>query len=191
VKTLGPGNVFGGTTFFDESVWTLSAVTMGAVELSVLAMDSVDEWGEVYPALESKLQVYCKRFDKINEFFVNSGAERRAMERFPLTGMVCLTLLDEKGKSTDTSVQGECRDISIGGLSFVSRIANRKQARTLLGRKVELIFGDDESPGGVTRLTGTVVAVRNLHTTGSDRSVHIQFDALLDPNEKMDIVNAK
>ncbi|HIP82476.1 MAG TPA: hypothetical protein EYH19_02690, partial [Desulfocapsa sulfexigens] len=61
VKTLGRGNVFGGTSFFDDSVWTLSAVTMGTVELSTLSMDRVGEWGKVYPELEAKLQVYCQR----------------------------------------------------------------------------------------------------------------------------------
>ena len=49
VKTLGRGNVFGGTSFFDDSVWELSAVTMGAVELSTLSMDRVEEWGGGVP----------------------------------------------------------------------------------------------------------------------------------------------
>jgi len=191
VKTLGRGNVFGGTSFFDDSVWTLNAVTMGAVELSTLSMDRVEEWGEVYPELEAKLQVYCQRFDRVNEFFISSGAERRAMGRFPFTGTVCFSLLDDKGSSTDTSICGDGLDISIGGFSFVSRISNRKQARTLLGRQVELSLANDETPGKSIRLTGIVVAVRNLHSVELERSVHIQFDSLLELNEMMDIVDAK
>jgi CRP-like cAMP-binding protein len=182
VKTLGRGNVFGGTSFFDESVWTLSAITMGAVELSTLSMDSVEEWGEVYPALEAKLQVYCQRFDRVNEFFISSGADRRAMERVPLTGTVHLMLLDDNGSRTDTSIHGACSDISIGGFSFVSNISNRKQARTLLGRQVEFSIENDETSGKSIQLTGTVVAVRKRHSVEIGRSVHIQFDSLPELN---------
>ncbi len=192
VKTLRRGNVFGGTSFFDESVWTLSAITMGAVELSTLSMDSVEEWGEVYPELEGKLQVYCQRFDRVNEFFISSGADRRAMERFSLIGTVVrLMLLDDKGRCTETSICGECSDISSGGFSFVSNISNRTQARTLLGRQVEFSLENDAASGKSIQLTGTVVAIRKLHSVELGRSVHIQFDSLLEQDKMMDIVNAK
>lgn len=190
VKIVGHGNVFGGASFFDDSVWTLSASSMGAVELSTLSMEQVDEWGEIYPALESKLEDYCMRFDRVNDFFLTSGAERRVDERHPLTDSVHISLLDDEGSVTDTTTRGDCSDISLGGISFLTRITQRKQARTLLGRHVE-VFLDNTQGKREMRLTGTVVAVRNLHSAELGRSVHIRFDTLLEQDQMMDIINGK
>ncbi len=189
VSTLGYGSVFGGASFFDDSVWTLNAASMGAVDISVLSVESVESWSEEHPALESKLHDYCMRFDMVNEFFKSSGAERRRDERHDLGGVVYISLLDEKGQVTDTSLRGECSDISTGGISFFSRITQRKQARTLLGRPVEIIIrkdGEEEM-----RFVGTVVAIRNLHSIELGRSVHIQFDHALDSKTVMDLVNGE
>ena len=189
VKIVGHGNVFGGASFFDASLWTLSATSMGGVELSTLSMDQVDEWGEVYPALEAKLQEYCMRFDRVNDFFLTSGAERREDERHSLAGSVHICLLDDEGKATDTTTRGDCSDISLGGISFLSRITKRKQARTLLGRHVEVFFNGEAQGRREKRLTGTVVAVRNLHSLELGRSVHVRFETMLEQSQLMDIIN--
>ena len=192
VKTLGPGNVFGGASFFDESVWTLNAITMGLVDLSTLSMERVEEWKDEYPELEAKLKDYCQRFDRVNDFFVQSGAERRDDERRPLSGSVHLTLLNEKGDAIDSSISGECIDISPSGFSFSSRITQRKQARSLLGHHVEIVFGNEESTAGKTSsVTGTVMAVRELRPTGLGRSVHIRFDTVLETKKMLDIMDGK
>lgn len=189
VKTVGPGNVFGSASFFDDSVWTLNAASMGAVELSSLAMESVDEWREEYPAIETKLQDYCLRVDQVNDFFLSTGAERRQEERLPLTGAIRITLLDDRGNPTDTTIRGEGSDISTGGLSFLSRITQRKQARTLLARQAKIFLNHGDGPQRETILSGTVVAVRNLYSVELGRSVHISFDSELDPGKMMDLVN--
>ncbi len=191
VQTLGRGSVFGGVSFFDESVWTLNAITMGQVDLSTLSMESVEEWRDAHPALESKLHDYCRRFDNVNEFFVVSGAERREDDRCLLTGSVHLALLDENGNVTDSPINGDCFDISPSGLSFSSRITTREQARSLLGRHVEISFNNNSTMGTTNSLRGTVMAVRNLHTTEFGRSVHIRFDTVLETNTIMDIVDGK
>lgn len=191
VQTLGRGSVFGGGSFFDDSVWTLNAITMGRVDLSILSMESVEEWKDAYPALESKLQDYCRRFDKVNEFFVVSGAERRDDDRCLLTGSVHLALLDENGNITDSPINGDCFDISPSGLSFSSRITTREQVRSLLGRYVEISFNNKSTMCTTNSLRGTVMAVRNLHTTEFGRSVHIRFDTVLETNTIMDIVDGK
>jgi hypothetical protein len=188
VKTLGYGNVFGGASFFDDSVWTLNVASMGAVEVSILSMERVEEWRELYPALEAKLQDYCIRFDRVNDFFLASGAERRKDERYPLSGEVYISLLDDEGQVTDTTIRGECSDISAGGTSFLSRITQRKQARTLLGRHVKIFFKDDEEEKRGMSFAGTVVAVRNLYSVELGRSVHIRFDAELDRKKMMDLI---
>jgi CRP-like cAMP-binding protein len=191
VKTLGHGSVFGGASFFDDSVWTLNAASMGAVEVSTLSMECVEEWGEVYPALETKLQDYCMRFDRVDDFFLASGAERRKDTRHPLSGTVHISLLDDEGRITDTTIRGECSDISAGGISFLSRITQRKQARTLLGRHAKIFFKDDEEDKEKMSLVGTIMAVRNLYSIELGRSVHICFDEELDQKKMMDLINGK
>jgi hypothetical protein len=191
VQTLGRGSVFGGVSFFDDSVWTLNAITMGLVDLSTLSMEKVEEWKDTHPSLESKLQDYCQRFDTVNDFFVVSGAERRDDDRCVLTGSVRLALFDDNGNITDSPLSGDCFNISPSGISFSSRITTRERARNLLGRNVEISFQDKSTAGKTNNLTGTVMAVRNLHTTEFGRSVHIRFDTVLEPNTIMDIVDGK
>jgi len=173
VKTIGSGQVFGGDSFFNDSVWTLNATSMGSVELSTLAVDSMREWKEIYPALEPKIQDYCKHVSTEQEFFQNSGANRRNEKRHAFEVAVSMELLAEDGSSEDTHIKGFGSDISTGGLSFVSRISRRKHARMLLGRSVTMRIERDEE---TTKLQGRVVAVRNLHSVDLGRSVHISFD---------------
>lgn len=173
VKTIGTGQVFGGDSFFNDSVWTLNATSMGSVELSTLAVDNLRQWKETYPALEPKIQDYCKRVSTEQEFFQNSGANRRNEKRHPFDVSVNMELLTEDGCSEDMRIKGTGSDISKGGLSFVSRINRRKHARMLLGRPVTMRI---ERDGETTKLQGRVVAVRNLHSLDLGRSVHISFD---------------
>lgn len=191
VKTIGYGDVFGAGSFFDDSVWTLNAASMGTVEASTLSMKCVEEWGDAFPALEAKLHDYCVRFGRVNDFFLSSGAERRRGERHPLSGTVYTTLLNEEGVLTDTTIRGDCSDLSIGGISFLARINVRQQARTLLGRHVKIFFKDDGEGRRGLEFMGTVVAVRNLHSVELGRSVHIRFDQELSHQAVMDIIVGK
>ncbi|MEN8190817.1 MAG: cyclic nucleotide-binding domain-containing protein, partial [Thermodesulfobacteriota bacterium] len=59
VKTLGPGEILGGETFFNASVWTIDAAAMGNVELSFLTLEALRVLGDGSPPLESSLQQYC------------------------------------------------------------------------------------------------------------------------------------
>ncbi len=191
VQTIGRGHAFGGSSFFNNSVWTLSATSMGAVEVSTLSMEKVEEWGEVYPALEAKLQDYCLRFDRVTDFFLISGADRRENERRPLADTVYMTLPGDDGNGSDTIIRGECCDISAGGLSFLSKITQKKNARMLLGRHVKVSLKDEKQTGKILSFTGTVVAVRNLHSAEPGRSVHIHFDTDLEQSKLMDLIDGK
>ncbi len=177
VKTIGSGQVFGGGSFFNDSVWTLNATSMGSVELSTLAVDKLREWKETYPALEPTIRDYCKRVSTEQEFFQRSGANRRTEKRHEFSVLLRMELLTEEGKASDSVIQGQGSDISIGGLSFVSQIDRRKHARMLLGRPVIVVVEQGKKS---TELMGRVVAVRNLHLAEHGRSVHISFDEELD-----------
>jgi CRP-like cAMP-binding protein len=183
VKTLGGGQVFGGDSFFNDSVWTLSATSMGSAEISTLSMATVERWKDTYPALEMKIRDYCLRFNTENEFFVSSGADRRNDKRNEFSDTVYLDLLDEEGNKTDTTLRGTGSDLSRGGISFLARINRRKHARILLGRSVSIRFGEDIAVGEKGEVRGRVVAVRNLHSIDLGRSVHVRFDRELERTE--------
>lgn len=191
VKTLGPGQVFGGSSFFDDSIWTLSAASMGAVELSILPIENMEKWGEVYPALEPKLQEFCMRFDQVSDFFMTSGADRRQDLRRMLSCSVATVVLDRKGKITETRFRGEGSDISKGGLSFFSKISQRKHARMLLGRHVRVTFSETGHDLLETGIPGIVVAVRSHHSPELGRSVHIRFDHPLEEEQLQRLVNGQ
>lgn len=177
VRTLGSGKIFGGDSFFNDSVWTLSATSMGSVELSTLAVEKLDEWKETFPALEPTIQDYCKRVSSEQEFFLSTGANRRNEKRHECTIPLSMELLTEDGHSSDTVVTGMGIDISTGGLSFVSQIDRRKHARMLLGRRIQVLV---EQTTESIELIGRVVAIRSLHLLEHGRSVHISFDKELD-----------
>ncbi|MBU0943264.1 MAG: cyclic nucleotide-binding domain-containing protein [Proteobacteria bacterium] len=189
VKTLGPGQVFGGSSFFDSSVWTLGATSMGAVELSILPIGSMEKWGEVYPALEPKLQEFCMRFDQVSDFFEKSGFDRRQNLRLALSCSVATVLLDSKGEVTETTFKGEGSDISLGGVSFFSKISQRKHARMLLGRHVKISFSRTKQDVLETRASGIVVAVRSHHSPDLRRSIHICFDTPLGEEELQALID--
>ncbi len=154
---------------------------MGNVDISVLSRDNVDEWQDVYPALETKIRKYCERAGQENEFFLVSGASRREEDRKSFTNMVYVDLLDEDGNTTDTTIHGEGRDIASGGLSFVAQISRKKHTRMLLGWALQVRLRDAAGKNiDHPKISGRVVAVRNLPSTDMGRSVHISFDTKLE-----------
>lgn len=176
VKSLADGHIFGGDAFFNDSVSTLDATSLGAVDISTLSLEKVDDWKDTFPGLESKIRDYCTRGGTETEFFLSSKADRRRCKRERYSDTVYLDLLNHKGDVTDTTIRGTGSDISRGGLSFLSRISRRKQARQLLGRKVGVRLERNGVSLTDLKLRGRVVAVRNLHSVDLGRSVHVCFD---------------
>ncbi|MCF8056907.1 MAG: cyclic nucleotide-binding domain-containing protein [Desulfocapsa sp.] len=183
VQTSSTGQIFGGRSFFDNSVWTLNAIAMDDVELSILSRSNMEEWQEAFPALQNKLQDYCLRVDRINEFFTTSGAERRVEKRFPLSTPVKIELLDADEDIGDIAIWGDGNDISLGGISFLSRMVRGKDGQILLGRHVRVFIQGDNQDTGKISLTGSIVAVHNLHFVELGHSIHIQFDTNLEQVE--------
>ncbi len=187
IKILGPGEILGAATFFEASVWTLSARSLGA-ELSLLKIDRLQALKDDYPALESSLNDFCVRFRISYDSLKKVGRDRRVLERKRLSGRVAMALLDKEGKDTGIGAKGELYDISIGGISFFLRVSQKKNARLLLGRKVRLKL---PAPAEKTfTITGVIQAVRSQPVVGNEYSVHIRFARDLTPGELKDLLQA-
>lgn len=190
LKTMGPGEIFGAGCFFNASVWTISVAAVGTSDISSLKLDNLREWSEDHPGLESKLQDFCAKFEKLEEHIEKGARDRRAQERFKLGGRVATTLVDERGQSLGINATVELSDLSSGGISYLVRISKKENARLLLGRKVQVKMPIGEIPGEFVVLQGDILAVRSLYAVESDYSVHVRFDRPLAPNTLRDLLKA-
>ncbi len=188
VDTMGRGQVFGEGAFFEASVWTISVAAVGRSEISVLKLDALQQWAEDFPGLDEKLQAFCKKFEKIEDFIKRTSNDRRQHKRYRIAGRVAATLLDDRGRGIGTGFMAELFDISAGGLSFLLRISQKENVRLLLGRKmlVQLPKGMMATEG--IALAGDILAVKNTYAVENDYSLHMKFDTVIDLKQLHDVV---
>ncbi len=180
IKTLGKGSVLGAGAFFDATVWTVSASSVGHATVSILNLEDISSWADEYPALEPKLQDFCYKFEKVDDFFKKSSRDRREYERITVEGRLTAQLLDDKGQYTGAMPKGDLADISVGGISFTIRLSRKSNAKILLGRKVRVMLpGAGEKEGTEAGVMGEVLAVRSLQAVENEYSVHIRFEEVL------------
>lgn len=180
ITTLGYGTVLGAGAFFDSSVWTMSVHCLGRTEISTLQFDDIERLTEEHPALESKLRDFCVKFEKLEVYFTQSSKDRRAYPRVNGSGRVAVQLIDSKGRFVGSMPKGDLSDISAGGVSFLSRLSRKENARILLGRKVQVtlpIKHDDESD---LICYGQVLGIRAVSGIENEYSIHIKFDKLIE-----------
>ncbi len=181
VKTLGPGEILGADSFFNASVWTIGAGSMGNVDLSYLTHNALQDCIGEQPALEAKLRDYCLHFDVVEHFFSTTGIDRRKFKRFKAKGMASTVILNDDGKESGHGFKGEIDDISQGGISFYARISQKKNVRLLLGRKLRIRIENKVGIGELNeKMTGVIVALRGHHVMESEYSVHVEFDQVFD-----------
>lgn len=186
LKIVGPGEIMGFGTFFEISVWTVNAKSMGA-ELRVLTREKLQKQKDAYPALQSKLMDYCARFQSSNALFSRTKRTRRQFERKKASGRATIILLDEQGKETGIGAKGDILDISRGGLSFSLRFSKKKNAAALLGKKIRVNIRTDTSISSFS-CNALVMAVRCHDYVGNDYSVHVEFLKELNKLEMQQVV---
>jgi hypothetical protein len=180
-KTVSDGEIFGAETFFDISVWTVSAKSLGA-SLSVLNWDRLAVLKEDYPALQNKLMDFCARFRGGDTHFAKPSASRRKYERKKAVGRATIDTIDEQGKEMGQVSRGDLLDISQGGVAFVLRFHKKGKAVDLLGKRLKIAIKPEQATVPMLR-TGLVKAVRSYDFVGNDYSVHVEFDDLLSSTE--------
>jgi hypothetical protein len=186
--TLQGGQILGIGSFFDASVWTSSAAALGSVDISILKFENIEEWGERYPALESKLHDFCLKFESVDKVFGKAEHDRRRYPRYPTPPLrLAVTLLDREGQGGVTA-KADLADLSRGGGSFFMRISRRENARLLLGRSLKITLPVEETAGRAIAFSGVIVAVRAQHAMEYEYSIHVEFDTVLDSNEMQKIM---
>ena len=180
-KTMGRGEIFGASSFFEASVWTISVAAVGDVDISSLSRDRFLELLEDYPAVEEKLVDFCQRFQKIEEFVEVTGKDRRLEVRHSISARVEASLIDSRGQSVGISAMIDLVNISLGGLACQVEIIDFENARILLGRKARVALPGSERPGKAAMAAGDIVGVRG----GEKRlyTIHLRFDTALEEGQ--------
>lgn len=181
LKTLAAGEIFGAETFFDISIWTMSARSLGA-DISQLTWDRLLNLKESNPGLRSKLMDYCSQFKLHNMSFDRPGTTRRRFERVKVSGKVAVVLVKKMGEEILFGTKGNLINISRGGLAFSLRFSKKKNAVALLGQDVSVTVRTDLSPHSVQR-NGVIKAVQCSDFVGNDYTIHMEFRETLSSTE--------
>ena len=177
LKRIAPGEIVGGGTFFDISVWTVSLTALENVDLHVLDRETYLELLETYPGIKRCLVEFCRKNESVPKLLQVSGADRRLSVRYPVALIVKHILMNKDGQASTRGFKGELTDISTGGLSFYIKISKQENARLLLGRDIQSNLNVDEEE--MLPCRGQIVAVRFQQDIERSYSVHIQFDTPL------------
>lgn len=183
LKTVGRGEVVGGRTFFESSVWTVSARSLGA-EIFTLPRKQLIRLQDTYPSIESKLIDFAAHFISANALFQKTKRNRRRFERKAIEGRAVAALLDANNTNTGIEMKGDLFDISRGGVSFCVHISKKENAEKLFRRRIRVGIPVGR---GVNKKyhyhCGVIVAIRGHHVVSNEYSLHVQFDTHLDFQE--------
>jgi CRP-like cAMP-binding protein len=189
LKVIGAGDIMGAETFFDISIWTMSARSLGA-DVSLLTWDRLVKLKESHPALQTKLMDFCSQF-KLNDIFFNKlSTTRRQFERIKVSGKVAIALLQKMGDEIFLGTKGELLDISRGGLAFSLRFSRKQNAIALLGQGLRVTVRTDVSAVSVHR-NGIVKAVQCHDYVGNDYTIHMEFGEELSSAEMSQVIGSK
>lgn len=179
IKTLKSGDIAGIDGFFENSVCTTSMGTISDVKLKYLEKNVIKKWKDEFSDLESKLKEYCFENDNVKDLLQEYGMERRATERFSISGAISVQLLDNSGTQDGNPFRANISNISAGGLSFLIRMP-KESAYQLKDRKLNMkfIISADKTQQEIDQ-NGRVVAV--YYQISGNYSVHVKFDKTLAP----------
>lgn len=178
VLQLSRGEVIGEDSFFEISLCPLSVATQTEVKLFSLRRAEAEKWHDVLPGLYEKLGDFCRKHGKGSHGVNQKLQDRRSSPRYPASGVVTATLLDQLGSLSSDYFKGGLSEISRSGLSFEIKCSSYETARALLARQVEIsiMFAGSDQAAWVGRATIASVGY-HLH---NDYSVHLKLDEKID-----------
>ncbi len=190
VKIVEQGEIFGSDTFFDASVWTINAAALAKAEISYLPLKNTHNWSNEFPSLDSKLQDFSRSYDDLGTYLKNLNKNRRKHDRHPTSGTVIANILEKDGKDSGVQMKGELSDISLGGISYIVRISQKKNARILLGRSIRIQLPCSTAKGKLLTLNGVLLTIRSLYSMNNEYSVHVSFARQLSQEEQRGVIEA-
>jgi len=188
LNTSRAGEIVGAETFFEASVWTISAKSLGC-EVFLLSRAKLDSLKKHHSSLEAKLSDYCSSFQSASGQLKKTGSNRRQFKRRNITGRIAFTVLDKSGRQITKETKGDLLDISMGGVAFSIHSSQKKNAITLFGRQLKVSINTGTTPPTLVR-TGRVQAVRDMDRIGNEYSLHLEFNERLSNTELQQITSS-
>lgn len=181
IKRVVPGNIAGEDTFFDASLCTSTLVAIDRVKANFISREALHHWRNTVPNLEAKLKIFCAKEVKIKDLLKRNSMDRRTQRRVVFPGRILIKVVTAGGVPVGKTMQGKIGDVSIGGVSFFIKAADREHAQMLLGNKLHLRFNMPPNMVEFERI-GLALGVKHHANAQSDLeqfSVHIKFDRKL------------
>ncbi|MCK5809394.1 cyclic nucleotide-binding domain-containing protein [bacterium] len=188
LKVVRKGEIIGAETFFEASVWTVNAKSLGA-ELSLLSLQKFKDLSTQYAGIDSKLSDYCARFQSAGTLFKKTKKSTRRFDRTKTSGRVTYLLLDNQGKEMSIGAKGDLLDVSMGGVSLSIHSSKKQNAINLFGKKIRVKI-QSGIPASWSMHDGVVRAVRNNDVIGNEYSLHVEFQNYLNSSEVQNIVDS-
>lgn len=174
IRSMGPGTLAGGDTFFSISVCTTSLLSRSRARLKTLHHDDYTALRRSMPSLAVKLEEYYSKTTKDHELLKEQDINRRHHLRVKLGGVLHFFILNAEDTPITQAFRGALSDLSAGGISFFIKINNPKLPQMLLGRRVRVEFSVPAGPSGVPLAeTGVVIGV--IDHLFHNFSVHLRF----------------
>jgi CRP-like cAMP-binding protein len=178
LKTLEAGEIAGEDTFFSSSICTTSIIALSRTELSCLDADVLKDWKATFPVLESKLQDFTSKSEKIKDLLKARELDRRSLKRIYVSGKGTVQLVSAGGNPVGKPFRVDVSDISEGGMCFLVHLNKRETASLLLGQKINIGYLHPQLDFTNTiNQSGVIVAVR-FHPF-EDCAINVKFDSLL------------
>lgn len=178
LKLLNAGQVAGEDTFFTSTICTTSLIAVSSVELNYLDAGVLKAWKKDFPVLESKLQAFASKGEKIKDLLQARELDRRSFKRITTGGKGTVNLMSPSGNLLGKPFKVEVCDVSRGGMCLLVRITKRETASLLLGQRLSIGYLNPQMDLSKTiNAKGTVVAVR-FHPF-EDCTINVKFDDLL------------
>jgi HEAT repeat protein/CRP-like cAMP-binding protein len=174
IKTLTGGDL-AGENFFDASIWTISLSALTPTRISILKRSSFARWQEAYPGLEGKLKTFYTRSNNVNDLINEKGLNRRIFDRYQISRKAEIQMIDGIGNPMGRGFSGKLFNISMGGLAFLFRIAQKEHGRVLLGRKMRISIPVSRS-SPVLNVQGQVLAIHPFTPQSNAHLVHFIFN---------------
>ncbi len=190
VKVVEQGEIFGSDTFFDASVWTINAAALAKAEISYLPLKNTHNWGNDFPALESKLEDFARKYDDLGTHLKNLNKNRRKHDRHQTSGSLIANILEKDGNDSGVQMKGELSDVSLGGISYIVRISQKKNARILLGRTIRIQLPCNAAKGKLLTIEGVLLTIRSLYSMNNEYSAHVCFSRQLTQEELSGVIEA-
>ena len=140
IKKVKPGNIIGEDNFFEGGCCTTTLIAMEPVKVRIISEKKLKNIG-YFDDLEGRLRELCRKEVSINSLLSQNAQDRRQEKRLPMKGLALIKDLEGMAVLNSTTLKGDVRDISSGGVAIKIKLdGGMYQAQLLLGHRFKVRF---------------------------------------------------